>query len=161
MQPKTISTLQYYVNKVCSIVTTSMNRSFDEQLSREHFVIRVSAITVDGIWGTHPYSEELVSFFNLQHVISIHQEIELDPKNPDHSKMIADHEQKTGKKLEGDLKLKSPSKSNDPLKVIEKPIESPVSDEAETGDATFIDIEQLELLAEKSKKSFDAQQKFT
>ena len=44
MTSNSIRDLQYFINKVCSIVTTSMNRSFDEKLSREHFVIRIKTI---------------------------------------------------------------------------------------------------------------------
>ena len=35
MSPKTIQQLQYYVGKVCSIVTTSMNRAFDEWIPKD------------------------------------------------------------------------------------------------------------------------------
>ena len=48
MTSNSIRDLQYFINKVCSIVTTSMNRSFDEKLSREHFVIRIKTINIIG-----------------------------------------------------------------------------------------------------------------
>ena len=97
MNTKTIQNLQYFVGKVCSIVSTSMNRSFDETISREHFVIRVQTLNSDGVWGTHPYNNELVSFFALPHIISIHQEVELDLNNPEHQGMIKEYEEKTAK----------------------------------------------------------------
>lgn len=162
MTPKTIQQLQYYVGKVCSIVTTSMNRAFDEVISREHFVIRVQTINVDGIWGTHPYNDELISFFALPHIISIHQEVELDPNNPEHAQMIKEYEEKTGEKLESDLKSKpkaqKKSQTTDLLPVIEL-TETSTSEPVETsaGNATFVDIGSLESLAEQSKRIFDAQ----
>ena len=51
MTSNSIRDLQYFINKVCSIVTTSMNRSFDEKLSREHFVIRIKTINIDYIYS--------------------------------------------------------------------------------------------------------------
>lgn len=155
MTPKTIQELQYYIDKVCSIVTTSMNRSFDEQISREHFVIRVRSINSDGVWGVHPYNHELVSFFALSHIISIHQEVELDLNNPEHAAMIKEYEEKTGQKLNSDLKMRS--------KTTENPVSLPVLDKIPSepqqmnpGEATFVDIRNLELLAEQSKKNFEA-----
>lgn len=161
MTPKSIQQLQYYIGKVASIVTTSMNRSFDEQIAREHFVIRVQTINFDGIWGTHPYNDELVSFFALPHVISIQQEIELDPKNPSHAKMIEEFENKTGKKLEGDLSKPAKANSLDDMLAVIDVNEPPVSNDSDTGDATFVDISSLESLAEQSKRTFDAQDYLT
>lgn len=157
MNAKTIQNLQYFVGKVCSIISTSMNRSFNEQISREHFVIRVQTINSDGIWGVHPFNDDLVSFFSLPHIISIHQEVELDPSNPEHQQMIREFEEKTGKKLESDLtrSVPKPTPKDELLPIIDQK-ESPVVDET-TGDATFVDIFNLEVLAEQSKRTFDAE----
>tara|TARA_Y100000034_G_C6685917_1_gene301762 strand:- start:169 stop:636 length:468 start_codon:yes stop_codon:yes gene_type:complete len=141
--------VQRFGGKVCSIVTSSMNRSFDEQISREHFVIRVEDIGADGIWGTHPYNQDVVSFFSMNHIISIHEEFELDPNNPEHAQMIKEYEEKTGEKLTGDIE----SKSTD-LPIIDAPKETPPSDDE--GGLTFVDIRSLEKLAEHSKKQFAA-----
>jgi len=151
MRPKTIEHLQHFVGKVCSIVTASMNRAFDEKISREHFVVIVEEITQDGIWGTHPYNRDLVSFFVLNQVISIHQEEVLDPTNTEHAKMIEEFEKKTGKKIKGDFAReakKEPSKDLLPV-LKEKPQAPPV------GDASFIDIDSLDRLAEETRKAFD------
>jgi len=162
MTSKTIQNLQHFVGKICSIISTSMNRAFDESISREHFVIRVESITQDGIWGTHPYNENLLSFFAIQHIISIHQEVELDPLNPEHEKAIKEYESKTGKKLEGDLNNKQNEKvnKNKELPIIQEG--TPTSDENldQEGDATFVDIRNLEMLAEKSRRTFQANEMF-
>lgn len=155
MTAKTIERLQYFVNRVCSIVSTSMNRSFDETLAREHFVIRVNSVDTDGIWGTHPYNEEMVSFFRLDHIISIHEEFELDPSNPEHQAMLKDYEQRTGQKLSGDLKPKPKVQKADPLAVIEQPPPEP-----QDGDTTFVDIGELEDLAERTRQMFEAADNF-
>ena len=154
MKSRTIENLKYFIGKVCSIVTTSMNRSFDEKVSREHFVVIVKEIDIDGIWGIHPYNSELISFFNLEHVISIHQEEVIDPSNPEHIQMIKEFEQKTGKKINGDLK------NSPPLEVKEKELfnilkeKPPVSENTDTGDSMFVDIESLERLAENTHRAF-------
>jgi len=157
MNPRTIEHLQYFIGKVCSIVTTSMNRSFDEKISREHFVVIIQEIDSDGIWGTHPYNPSLVSFFNIEHLISIHQEEVIDPSNPEHVQMIKEYEQKTGKKVQGDLK-DSPAVTKKPLLIVIE--ESPVSEVSDTGDATFIDIDSLERLAEDTRRAFSQYDSF-
>ena len=162
MSPKTIQQLQYYVGKVCSIVTTSMNRAFDEQISREHFVIIVQTINSDGRWGVHPYNQELVSFFTLQHIISIHQEIELNDKNSEHSAMIKEYEERTGKKIQGDLKIQSntseSTKKRELLPILdEKQVTEP--EELNPDDVTFVNIKNLEQLATTSKNIFDLEDK--
>lgn len=159
MKPRTLEHLQYFIGKVCSIVTTSMNRSFDEKVSREHFVVLIQEIDSEGIWGTHPYNSDLVSYFNVEHVISIHQEEVIDPENPEHIKMIKEFEEKTGKKVNGDLK-NSPQievapkvEKKDLLNILQQ--KPPVLSDPSTGDATFVDIENLERLAENTRRAFD------
>ena len=157
MNGRTLERMQYFVGKVCSIVTSSMNRSFDEQVNREHFVIMVEDIGADGLWGTHPYNDELVSFFAINHIISIHQEFELDPNNPEHAEMIKEYEEKSGKKLESDIrKHKKAEPASNGLNIIESkgtPLPDPAEDK---GGLTFVDIASLEKLAEHTKKSFAA-----
>ena len=154
MKPRTIENLQYFLGKVCSIVTVAMNRSFEENISREHFVVVIQSIDSDGIWGTHPYNHKSVSFFRLEQLISIHEEEVIDPKNPEHAAMIKEFEQRTGKKVQSDLKepVKQPENL---LNIIEKPMES-----SGTGDSMFVDIENLERLAEDSRRAFEQYDKF-
>lgn len=162
MNSKTIQELQFFVGKVCSIVTTSMNRSFDEMVSREHFVIRIQIINSDGVWGIHPYNKELVSFFSLPHIISIHQEVELDLDNPEHMAMIKEYEEKTGQKLKADLDSRNyenkstKEETKDLLPVLDSAL-AKHSEASQVGDATFVDITNLESLAENSRRTFEAQ----
>jgi hypothetical protein len=156
MTSNTIKELQYFVGKVCSVVTTSMNRNFDETISREHFVIRVQTINADGVWGTHPYNDDLVSFFTTQHVISIHEEVELDSNNPEHASMMKEYEERTGEKLESDIKAKVKAK-NKPQQETLPIIEKKEAEQDQQGDASFVDIFSLESLAEQSRRTFEAQ----
>ena len=151
--------MQYFVDKVCSIVATSMNRSFEESVSREHFVVRIREINMDGIWGTYPYNDEMLSFFAMQHIISIHQEVELNPDNPEHAQMIQEYEKKTGKKVKSDLPqfekpVEKPSQSTLLPVLKETPEPEEVSDTG--GNATFVDITKLEKLAEFTRKTMAA-----
>jgi hypothetical protein len=139
MIPKTISKMQHFVGKVCTIVTTSMNRDFDEKISREHFVVLVEEVTIDGIWGTHPDNSDLINFYRMDHIISVHTEEVFDPENPEHQKILEDAKKLIGKKPLADLKL-TPAK----LPVMQPPkkpmIENP-----------FVDIDELEKVAESLK----------
>jgi hypothetical protein len=160
MKSKTLEHLQFFVGKVCSIISTSMNRSFDEKISREHFVVLVESIDSDGIWGTHPYNKDLVSFFSLEHIISIHQEEVLDPTNPEHAAMISEFEKRTGKKVQADIRkpevTKPEVKKTTALPVLKEAPPVPLS----TGDATFVDIDSLERLAENTRRAFHEHDKF-
>lgn len=158
MNAKTLQNMQHFVGRVCSIVSTAMNRSFNESISREHFVIRVKEITLDGIWGTHPYNEEMLSFFTMQHIISIHEEVELNPNNPEHAEMISEYEQKSGNKVKPDVgKLPTVPKA-EVKSILPVLSESPALafDDTSAGDSTFIDIESIENLAAITKRSLNA-----
>lgn len=139
MLSRTIERLQKFVGKVCSIISVAMNRNFEERIAREHFVILVQEINQDGIWGSHPYNPDLISFFAFPHIVSIHEEVELDPNNPEHQKMIKEYEDKVGKKPNNDLK--------DIPQITKKSVQQDTS--------VFVDIEGLEKLAEQTKKTFD------
>jgi hypothetical protein len=147
-----------------------MNRAFDEKISREHFVVIVQEVDMDSIWGTHPYNCDLVSFFNLEHVISIHQEEVIDPSKPEHMEMIKEYEKKTGKKVQGDLK-KSDNIPESLPNTVQVPVQKnmdlfpilnnmPAPKELSAGDATFVDIESLERLAENTRRAFEEYDKF-
>lgn len=151
MNARTIEHLKYFLGKVCSVISTSINRSFDERIAREHFVIRIQEVTTDGIWGTHPYNEELVSFFNLAHVISIHEEVELDPNNPEHADMIKEYEKQTGKKAKSDIS--NPLTKTKPQEETAK--EKPLDQSPPGPEVGFVDIHHLEKLAAQTRSAME------
>ena len=164
MNTRTINDLQYFVGKVCTIFTHPINRSFDELRSREHFVDKIREINTESLWGTHPYNH-MVSFFRLDQIILIQEEVELDPNNPDHAKMIQDYENKTGKKVFSDV---SPhvapeiehveediQQTEEEVQVKEEEIELPNEE-----DATFVNIETLSKLAAKTRQTYNDADKF-
>lgn len=150
MRPKTIEHMQYFVGKVCTIITSQINRHFDEKIMRDHYAVRVGEVTLDGIWGVHP-EHDIMSFFPMQHIVSIHEELELNMSNPEHKKLVEEYEKKSGKKP--DIQYNDEKKSL--LPVIEKKTPPPVEDEGDDK-VTFVDIEALTNLAKHTKKSFDA-----
>lgn len=77
----------------------------------------------------------------MPHIISIHQEIELDPDNPEHAAMIKEYEEKAGKKAHSDLRGEPKQKPSDP--------------QEPEGSMTFIDIQHLEKLADTTRKAFE------
>lgn len=143
MNSKTLQTLQHFVGKVCSIFVPATNRNFTELLAREHFVVRVQEITVDGIWGTHP-ANNLVSFFAMPHIMSIIEEAELDPNNPEHAQMIKEFEQRSGQKLESDIKPISPQ-------IME------ASKQKAPQEVPFVDIRNLEVVAQQAQDAVKQQ----
>ena len=141
MLSTTTANLRKLVGQVCSIVCVASNRIFDEVTAREHYVVRIVDINQDGVWGHHPYNNELFSFFAMEQIVSIHQEVELNPNNPEHLRMIEEYEQRTGTKLKSDLRGAPDTK------------EEPSQEDQEGG--IFVDIESLEKLAAQTKKTFD------
>jgi hypothetical protein len=155
MKPKTIEHMQYFVGKICTIFTQPINRNFSEQIAREHFVIRVGEITADSVWGIR-LDENSAVWFRTDQVIGIQEEKELDPNNPEHKKMIEEFEKRTGKKMKSDMSL-----LGKPEVEAKKSVELPVIGQNKTtpkqndGDTTFVDIEALEKLAQKTKQAYD------
>lgn len=96
---------------------------------------------MDGVWGAHPGSG-MVSFFPIEHIIGIAEEIELDPENnPEHAAMIKEFEEKTGQKLQSDIS----SKPQMQKQTAPKPEEQ----------VPFVDIANLEKLAAQTKSQYD------
>lgn len=151
--------MQYFVGKVCTIITTQINRQFNEQVARDHYAIRVGEVTLDGIWGVHP-EHDIVSFFPMTHIVSIHEEMELSMNNPEHKKIIEEYETKYGKKP--DIKFNDEGREKELLPVVQPKKQPPVptfeeSDADGEDKVTFVDIEALSQLAKHTKRSFDAE----
>ena len=140
---QTIKDLKYFEGKVCTIFMPSINRQFEEHQSREYFTIVVELINVDGIWGSHPY-QKTKSFFLWSSILSINEEVVLDPNNPDHQKVIEEYEKKNNKKATSDLNPSLLSSSHSP------------NESEPPKDAFFIDINKLNKLAEDTKKVYSS-----
>ena len=68
--------------------------------------------------------------------------------------MIKEYEERTGEKLESDIKAKAKNKpQQETLPIIEKK----EAEQDQQGDASFVDIFSLESLAEQSRRTFEAQ----
>jgi hypothetical protein len=150
---KTIEALQYFKGKTCTIITRPINRQFDETRSREHFVVDIRDINRECVWGTHPYNGT-VSFFPMNQIISIQEEVVLDPvNNPAHRKMIEEYEKETGKKVVSDVSPHLAPTVTAPPKPVVKEETPPPEGEA------FVDIKRLTQLARQTKEGYDSKKK--
>ena len=116
-------------------------------------MLRVGAINLDGIWGTHPGSG-MTSFFQWSpSLIGICEEIELDPNNPEHAQMIEQYEKQTGQKIKSDISSPVPTKKKekDLVQLKEPPKKQTAPDEQ----VPFVDISNLEKLAAQTKMQYD------
>lgn len=93
---------QTFEGRVCTIFTSSLNKTLSDRAWREHFVCRVLEINQDGLFGQHPYTGQH-QFYWHEGILSIQEETELDPANPEHAKMIREYENDTGIKLTSDV----------------------------------------------------------
>lgn len=150
MNGKTIAKMKAnFENKVCTIFTKQVCKTFVDHVWREHYAVRITDISSDGIWGEHPYNGT-VSFFNLNHIVFIQEEIELDPNNPVHLKMIQEYEQQSGKKILSDVSPHLAPKIES--KIDSDPIIEELIEENKAPDSVFVDIESLTKLATFTKK---------
>lgn len=146
---------QTFENKVCTIFTTPVCKTFTERVWREHYAVRIIEISNDGIWAEHPYAKTK-SFFVLDQIVFIQEEVELDPKNPMHAKMIKEYENQTGEKIFSDVSphlAPSIDYGQVELEDIAEPDVLPVMEKPKEQEETvFIDIESLDALAKFTKK---------
>jgi len=160
MNSRTLQILrENYIGKVCTIFTKPINRTFDDVRWREHFAIRVEDISTDGIFGRHPYNHTS-SFFFMQDIVFIQEEVELDPTNPDHVKMIREYEKQTGKKVVSDLSphiapaLPEQQAPKAMLPIIQNPADLQ-EDDPQDGNAVFVNVDILQRLAASTKRVND------
>ena len=161
MQSTTIKHMEHFIGKICTIITPAINRNFDDVISREHFAVRVLEVTRDGVWGMNPNGSNTASFFNMNYIVSIHEEIALDPDNPEHKELIEEYEKKTGQKLESDIRnifevVASEVNKPNPLPVVDqKETPEPAYPDSDDDKATFVDIKSLAKLAKETRRAFD------
>lgn len=99
MKPSSVKFFQkYFKDKICTIITHSINRNFKEETLRDHYVIFVEEINEDGVFGHHPYYNNR-SYYPLESIISIHQEIMVSKQEAEKLEKMA------GKKMPSDMKL--------------------------------------------------------
>jgi hypothetical protein len=122
MEHNTLVNLQQLVGKVCSIITAKKDLP----------ITRIQGITKDGIFGVDPHHPDLLNFYMFEHIISIHEELELHPDNPAHAEIIQSLEKK---------------------QVI--PEEDEPVEEKKPNVASFIDINELTNLAKTTRQTYE------
>ncbi len=124
---------ELFMGKVVTIIMPIMNRQFRESQAIDYFTCRIIEIDSDGIVGQHPLNKTK-SYLRWDYIMSIHEEFELDSNNPDHADLIKQFEEKTGKKVESEIKKITP------------PV--PPKEESE-----YVNIDELEDLVEQNQKN--------
>lgn len=90
MQLATIKKMQKeFVGKICSVLTSSIARSFNERQFSDFFVVIINEITEDGIFAKHPVSN-CVSFYSWHHIIGVFEEQVVDDSNPEYDNILAE-----------------------------------------------------------------------
>jgi len=138
MNSKTPQELQYFKEKICTIIVPGINRAFNEQVSRQYFTGQVKEISADGIWVMN-VERKTMSFFNMVNVISICEEQWLDPNKPEHKEILQEYKQRTGHELKSDLNPTTPLQQKPPAK---------------PQDGSFVNIDELSNLAKQTKEIY-------
>lgn len=156
LTPRTLEKLKFYIGKTVTIMTAPTNRrTFTEQQSREYYTTIVQEIGKDGVWGVHPQFGN-VAFYAMSAIQSIHEEVALDPNNPEHAKLLQEYYDETGKVPVSDV---SPHKTPElPIIQREKPAAEPTPAAGEE-EVPFVDINNLAQLARQTKKNYDNYEK--
>lgn len=82
-----IKSLNYFLNKPITIITHTINRSFNETQNIDYFTGICEKITIDHIITRHPITG-CKNLFMLGSIIGIFEEQQLDPNNPEHKMLI-------------------------------------------------------------------------
>lgn len=73
--------LQYFVGKICTILTVGINKDFNLEQFGNFFTCRIEAIDADGVVCVHPITN-CKSFFFLDKIVSISEEQEITEDHP-------------------------------------------------------------------------------
>lgn len=121
-----LKNLEYFVGKAVTIITTPINRDFDERQKCDYFVGIVEAVDELGIMTQHPITACKNYYFYGQ-ICSISEEQVLDSQNPDDAELIEELETKRRGQ-------------------VAPPIEIP---EVKIPDSPFVDIKSLSKLLKR------------
>ncbi len=125
-----VEDLQYFVGKVCTVITPNINWKFDERQSADYFSGIVEKITPMGILTIHPVTQAK-NFYLLSHVTSIHEEQYITKDDPHYDAVVKQYEED-----------KKPKQQQPVMKTPVVPQDS----------SPFVDVEALEELARRHKK---------
>lgn len=113
MKASTVSKLQYFVGKVCTIfISGQLQRQFSERQFTEYFVGYIDWLSEDGIMTTHPLTN-CQNFYSLANVVAISEEQQLDPDNPEEAAIIEEIRQRQLNPIVQETSPESPYVDND------------------------------------------------
>lgn len=73
-----IQSWQYFVGKVCTIITSPINRNFSEKILLDYFLGRIKKFDEMGIWYEHLNSKKM-NFVFYSYVVTVAEETEIKP----------------------------------------------------------------------------------
>ncbi len=88
-----LKNLEYFIGKAVTIITTPINRDFDERQKCDYFVGVVASVDAMGVMTQHPITGCRNYYFYSQ-ICSISEEQVLYPDKPEDAEMIAELEAK-------------------------------------------------------------------
>ena len=118
-----VEDLQYFVGKVCTVITPNINWKFDERQLADYFTGIIEKVSSSGIWMIHPITRNKNFYFASQ-VTAIIEEQFITPDDPSYDKVVEQYKD--------NKKPKQP--------VVQKPVVKPP-------ESPFMDIDELEKLA--------------
>jgi hypothetical protein len=99
-----LKNLKYFVGKAVTIITTAINRDFDERQKCDYFLGVVESVDELGILTLHPITGCKNYYFYSQ-ICAISEEQVLYPEKPEDAKLIAELEEKRRKPVAPPLEL--------------------------------------------------------
>jgi hypothetical protein len=88
-----LKNLKYFVGKAVTVITTAINRDFDERQKCDYFLGVVESVDELGIMTLHPITG-CKNFYFYNQICAISEEQVLHPEKPEDAKLIAELEEK-------------------------------------------------------------------
>lgn len=88
-----LKNLEYFVGKAVTVITTPINRDFDERQKCDYFVGVVESVDSMGIMTQHPITA-CKNYYFFSQICAISEEQVLDSQDPDDAKLIEELETK-------------------------------------------------------------------
>jgi hypothetical protein len=129
-----VEELQYFVGKVCTIITPNINWAFDKQQTADYFSGIVEKITPQGVWTIHVITK-LKNFYPLHNIMAIIEEQYVSADDPNYEAIMTEY-----------VASKKPKpQQQSPLQptIVEAPPPPPTK-------SSKVDIDKLEALVSKN-----------
>lgn len=118
----------YFIGKVVTVITPTINWNFDEKQTMDYFVGRVDHVSENGIWVTHP-TTLCKNFYFMNQITGIVEEQVVYKDDPQYNEIVEEYKKSQNKKKEEKEAMQQSMQQQKP----------------------FVDIETLNRLAKENK----------